>query len=162
MESTTTTSTYKVSVTFNWHYADKSVRKIQKSDYITHSGTQDEIVEKFLDTFIHSYTIGICKVEDVKVHLFKRILTIDEWVEKYNPIKNHINEYASFEGTSFETYDEELDFVQSQNPYNIWTLVCAEDSYYIVPGFRWVNRENYFVTEKSFSEDNLHEEYLVI
>ncbi len=158
----TITPTYKVSVTFNWHYADNSVRKIQKSDYITSSGTQDEIVEKFLDTFIHSYKIGICKVEDLKVCRFERILTFDDWVEKYNPIKNHIDKDTSFQGTSFETYDEELEFVQSQNPYNIWTLVCAEDEYYVVPGFRWVNRENYFVTEKPFTDENLHEEYLVI
>jgi hypothetical protein len=154
--------TYKVSVTFNWHYADNSVRKIQKGGYITESGTQDEVVQKFLDTFMHSYIVGICKVEDVKVHRFDRILTVDEWMDKYNPIKNHIDKDTSFDGTSFETYDEELEFVQSQNPYNIWTLVCAEDEYYIVPGFRWVNRENYFVTEKPFTEENLHEEYLVI
>jgi hypothetical protein len=158
----TITPTYKVSVTFNWHYADNSVRKIQKGGYITESGTQDEVVQKFLDTFMHSYIIGICKVEDVKVHRFDRILTVDEWMDKYNPIKNHIDEGTSFDGTSFETYDEELEFVQSQNPYNIWTLVCAEDEYYVVPGFRWVNRENYFVTEKPFTDENLHEEYLVI
>jgi hypothetical protein len=158
----TITPTYKVSVTFNWHYADNSVRKIQKGGYITEYGTQDEVVQKFLDTFMHSYIVGICKVEDVKVHRFDRILTIDEWMDKYNPIKNHIDEGTSFGGTSFETYDEELEFVQSQNPYNIWTLVCAEDEYYVVPGFRWVNRENYFVTEKPFTEENLHEEYLVI
>ena len=162
MENTTITPTYKVSVTFNWHYADNSVRKIQKGGYITESGTQDEVVQKFLDTFMHSYIVGICKVEDVKVHRFDRILTVDEWMDKYNPIKNHIDEGTSFDGTSFETYDEELEFVQSQNPYNIWTLVCAEDEYYIVPGFRWVNRENYFVTEKPFTDENLHEEYLVI
>jgi hypothetical protein len=158
----TITPTYKVSVTFNWHYADNSVRKIQKGGYITESGTQDEVVQKFLDTFMHSYIVGICKVEDVKVHRFDRILTVDEWMNKYNPIKNHIDEGTSFGGTSFETYDEELEFVQSQNPYNIWTLVCAEDEYYIVPGFRWVNRENYFVTEKPFTDESLHEEYLVI
>ena len=162
MENTSITPTYKVSVTFNWHYADNSVRKIQKGGYITESGTQDEVVQKFLDTFMHSYIIGICKVEDVKVHRFDRILTVDEWMDKYNPIKNHIDEGTSFGGTSFETYDEELEFVQSQNPYNIWTLVCAEDEYYVVPGFRWVNRENYFVTEKPFTDENLHEEYLVI
>ena len=158
----TITPTYKVSVTFNWHYADNSVRKIQKGGYITESGTQDEVVQKFLGTFMHSYIVGICKVEDVKVHRFDRILTVDEWMDKYNPIKNHIDEGTSFGGTSFETYDEELEFVQSQNPYNIWTLVCAEDEYYVVPGFRWVNRENYFVTEKPFTDESLHEEYLVI
>ena len=158
----TITPTYIISVTFNWHYADKSVRKIQKGDYITSSGTEDEILEKFLDTFIHAYTVGICKVEDIKVHRFERILTFDEWVEKYKPIKNHLDEDTSFDGCAFETYDEELEFVQSQNPYNIWTLVNAEDESYVVPGFCWVNRELYFVTEKPFTEENLKEHYLVI
>ena len=158
----TITPTYKVSVTFNWHYADNSVRKIQKGGYITESGTQDEVVEKFLETFIHSYNVGSCKVEDVKVHRFDRILTVDEWVEKYNPIKNHIDENTSFDGCSFETYDEELEFVQSQDPHKIWTLVNVGNESYIVPGFRWIDRDLYFITEKPFTDENLQEEYLVI
>jgi hypothetical protein len=158
----TITPTYKVSVTFIWHYADNSKRKIQKGGYISESGTQDEIVQSFVDSFIGNYTIGICKVEDLKVHRFDRVLTIDEWVEKYNPIKNHIDENTSFDGCAFETYDEELEFVQSQNPHNIWTMVNAGDESYIVPGFRWIDRDLYFVTEKPFTEENLREEYLVI
>ena len=92
----------------------------------------------------------------------EKTLTFDDWIEKYNPIKNHLVDHGSFDGCAFETYDEELEFVQSQNPYNIWTLVCAEDSYYIVPGFRWVNRENYLISTVPFTDENLHDEYLVI
>jgi hypothetical protein len=153
---------YKVSVTFNWHYADNSVRKIQKSDFVSHSGTEEEIAESFIKSFIDRYTIGICRVENMHIHLVKRIFTIDDWIEKYNPIKNHINEDRPYDGLSFETYDEEIDFVSSQNPCNIWTLVYAKDEYYIVPGFRWMDRECYFISEKPFTDENLHEEYLVI
>lgn len=158
----TITPTYKISVTFNWLYAGISKRKIQKGGYFTESGTQEEIVEKFIETFIHSYNVGNCKVEDMKVHRFDRILTIDEWEEKYNPIKNHLDENAPFDGCAFETYDEEVEFIQKQNPYNIWTLVNAEDESYVVPGFCWVNRECYFITEKPFTDENLHEQFLVI
>jgi len=158
----TITPTYRISVTFNWHYADKSVRKIQKGGFFSGSGTEDEVLEKFLDTFIHNYTLGICKAEDFKLHRFDRVFTIDEWEEKYKPIKNHLDENTSFDGCAFETYDEEVEFVQTQNPYNIWTLVNAEDESYVVPGFCWVNRELYFVTEKPFTEENLKEHYLVI
>ena len=154
--------TYKISVTFIWHYADNSKRKIQKGGYFSESGTQDEVVQKFIDTFIHNYNIGICKAEDIKVHRFDRVLTIDEWAEKYNPVKNHIDENTSFDGCAFETYDEELEFVQSQNPHNIWTLVNAGDESYIVPGFRWVDRDLYFITKKPYTDENLREEYLVI
>ena len=83
-------------------------------------------------------------------------------MDKYNPIKNHLDENTSFDGCAFETYDDELEFVQSQNPHNIWTLVNAGDESYIVPGFRWIDRDLYFITEKSFTDENLHEEYLVI
>lgn len=158
----TITPTYKISVTFNWLYAGTSKRKIQKGGYFTESGTQDEVVEKFIETFIHSYLVGISKVEDMKVHRFDRVFTIDEWEDKYNPIKNHLDENTSFDGCAFETYDEELEFVQSQNPHNIWTLVNAGDESYIVPGFRWIDRDLYFVTEKPFTDENLQEEYLVI
>ncbi len=158
----TITPTYKISLTFMWHYADGSKRKIQKGGYFSESGTQDEVVEKFIDTFIHNYTLGICKVEDLKVHRFDRVLTIDEWEEKYKPIKNHLDENTSFDGCAFETYDEELEFVQSQNPYNIWTLVNVGDESYVVPGFRWIDRDLYFVTEIPFTDENLHDEYLVI
>ena len=98
----------------------------------------------------------------MKVHRFDRILTVDEWMDKYNPIKNHLDESTSFEGCAFETYDEELEFVQSQDPHNIWTMVNVGDESYIVPGFRWIDRDLYFVTEKPFTEENLHDEYLVI
>ena len=158
----TITPLYKLSVTFTWHYADNTKRKIQKGGYVYHSGTEEEIVQSFVDSFIGNYTIGICKVEDLKVHRCERILTVDEWTEKYNPIKNHFYENTSFDGYAFETYDEELEFVQSQDPHNIWTMVNVSDKSYIVPGFRWVDRDLYFITEKPFTDENLHEEYLVI
>jgi hypothetical protein len=92
----------------------------------------------------------------------EKTLTFDDWIEKYNPIKNHIVDHGSFDGLIFETYGDEVAFVQSQNPNNIWTMVWAEDCYAVIPGFRWVNREHYLITEKPYAEENLHEEYLVI
>ena len=92
----------------------------------------------------------------------EKTLTFDDWIEKYNPIKNHIVDHGSFDGLIFETYGDEVAFVQSQNPNNIWTMVNVSDKSYIVPGFRWVDRDLYFITEKPYAEENLHEEYLVI
>ena len=92
----------------------------------------------------------------------EKTLTFDDWIEKYNPIKNHLVDHGSFEGYIFETYGDEVDFVSSQNPHNIWTMVNAGDESYIVPGFRWIDRDLYFITEKPFTDENLHDEYLVI
>ena len=50
-------------------------------------------------------------------------------------------------------------------PFSLWLGTLDEklnSLSYIVPGFRWIDRDLYFITEKSFSDENLHEEYLVI
>jgi hypothetical protein len=53
-------------------------------------------------------------------------LTEEEWFDTFKPIPNHIDSNASFQtedgiGYMFETYDDELRFVQSQEPNRIWT-----------------------------------------
>jgi len=40
-------------------------------------------------------------------------LSEDEFYEMFTPIKNSFNSNASFDGMLFETYSEELAFVQS-------------------------------------------------
>ena len=60
------------------------------------------------------------------------------------------------------TEEDQWEFVKKQNPENVWTMVWAEDSYAIIPGFHWVNRDSYFVTEKSVEKEDLSSEYLVI
>ena len=39
-------------------------------------------------------------------------MTEDEWFDTYKPIKNHLDENASFDGHMFETYDGEVAFVK--------------------------------------------------
>ena len=91
----------------------------------------------------------------------EKTLTFDDFEAKFKPVQNQFNEDASYSGTSFDySEEEEMNFVISQNPYNIWTLVYAVDSWYVVPGFRWIDREAYFVTENPFTEEDLHTEYL--
>ena len=95
----------------------------------------------------------------------EKTLTFDDWIEKFNPIKNQFLDYESdsFDGYAFDyTKEEELNFIKSQNPNNIWTLVWAEDCYAVIPGVRWVNRESYLITEKPFTDEELTKEYLVI
>jgi hypothetical protein len=40
-------------------------------------------------------------------------LTEDNFDEIYTPIQNHLDEDATFDGTMYETYGAELDFVSS-------------------------------------------------
>ena len=76
------------------------------------------------------------------------------WCNKYKPIKNHLVEDAEFDGTMFDTFDEEIAFVKSCDPRNIWTY-CSGDGYdLIIPNFHLVNRMGYFITEVKWEDEN--------
>lgn len=80
-----------------------------------------------------------------------RLLSEDNWMEEYKPIKNTFPDCnGSFDGTMFETYGEELEYVSKQNPNCIWTYLTG-DGDCIVNGFHIVNRCGYFITEKEFN-----------
>ena len=54
-------------------------------------------------------------------------IKLDEFIEKYKPIKNHITNDHSYLSEddiehAFETYGDELDFVLKQDVKNIWTI----------------------------------------
>lgn len=79
-------------------------------------------------------------------------MTYEQWWDTYNPIQNHIEANASFNGAMFETYGEEVDFVRSQDSGKIWTLVDGDDDQlYVTSGYHLVNRIGYFVTEVPFT-----------
>ena len=79
-------------------------------------------------------------------------MTEDEWFKTYKPIPNHIDKNASFSdgehGYMFETYGDEVEFVKSQSPANIWMYGEGDDGgTYIWNGWGFVNRLGYFITE---------------
>lgn len=79
-------------------------------------------------------------------------MSFDEWLTTYKPILNHLDENASFQsddgGIMFETYGDEVEFVKSQPPANIWTYGDGDDGGgYIWSGWSFVNRLGYFITE---------------
>jgi len=80
-------------------------------------------------------------------------MTMEEWEAAYKPIYNHIDSNASFQdesgqGIMFETYGDEVEFVKSQSPANIWMYGSGDDGgTYIWSGWGFVNRLGYFITE---------------
>jgi hypothetical protein len=75
-------------------------------------------------------------------------MTEDEWIATYKPILNHIDTNASFSGTMFETYGEEVAFVKSQRDEYIWTFGDGDDGGgYVWNGWSFINRIGYFITE---------------
>jgi hypothetical protein len=79
-------------------------------------------------------------------------MDFNDWCEQYKPIVNHIDNNASFDngdgGLMFETYGDEVEFVKSQSPANIWMYGSGDDGgTYIWSGWGFVNRLGYFITE---------------
>ena len=74
-------------------------------------------------------------------------ITYESWLAKYRPIKNPFDKKASFDGSMFETYGDDLKFVCSQNSHVIWTLIESEGKIRLCNGLRFVNRLGYFITE---------------
>ena len=83
-------------------------------------------------------------------------LELDEWMEKYKPIKTGVD--SPYEGTMFETYGEQEQQVLSNvkhSPMKIWTLLEGEGKRYISAGYHFVNRLGYFITEVEAEQDNI-------
>jgi hypothetical protein len=75
-------------------------------------------------------------------------MDFDEWCDTYKPITNNIDTNASFNGTMFETYGEEVAFVKEQPEEYIWMYGDGDDGgSYIWNGWGFVNRIGYFITE---------------
>ncbi len=105
------------------------------------------------------------------------IITEDEFWGTYKPIKNHIDDNASWNGCMFETYGDEkqycFDLAQKEN--RVWTIVEVDNEdepdegpdedeedddeiyeptcFVIISGFHWVNRIGFLVTEKPYVEE---------
>ena len=72
----------------------------------------------------------------------------DAWVEKFKPIRNHLNKYSTPENPElmFETYDAEYEYVKSVEPKYVWTWVDGDMCSLLVAGRHFVNRIGYYVT----------------
>jgi hypothetical protein len=81
-----------------------------------------------------------------------KIISYDKFIEKFKPITNHIDDNASLDGTMFETYGAEMEFVNTIPVTRVWTL-CDDGEQCLVSGKYLVNRIGYIVTEKEYTSD---------
>ena len=80
-----------------------------------------------------------------------KYLTYDEFVTHYKPKQNHL---VKGEQNTFETYGEEQDYVFAQDPKFVWTEVDGEEGCYIIAGYHWVNRIQYYITNRPWEDEN--------
>lgn len=82
-----------------------------------------------------------------------KFMTYDYWVENYKPIKNTISKYPDSNLIHFETFGEEVEFVQKADNKYIWTEVDGDSGTYIVAGYHYVNRISYYITENPWDDE---------
>jgi hypothetical protein len=80
-------------------------------------------------------------------------MTYDYWETNFKPIKNKISKYPDDSLIHFETYGEEVEFVQKADNKNIWTEVDGDSGTYIVAGYHFVNRIHYYITENPWDDE---------
>lgn len=78
-----------------------------------------------------------------------KTITNQEWEDTYLPMTNHLTN----EGISYETYGDELDYVSQQDENFVWTEMDGDNGVYIVSGYHYVNRIQYYITNVPWTED---------
>lgn len=95
----------------------------------------------------------------------KITLIDDDFYARYHPVQNHLDLNASWDGCLFETFGQELMYAweagkDEKSCRKIWTLIEGDSgNLWMVPGFHYVNRLGFFITEEEWQEDA--EEYLM-
>ena len=70
------------------------------------------------------------------------MISFEDWEYRYKPVKNHLDDNASFQdehgnGIMFETFGDELEYVQATDNHYIWTYGDGDDG----GGYIW-KKEN--------------------
>lgn len=81
-------------------------------------------------------------------------MTFHEWLDKHQPIKNHFDDNASYDGCQFETFGDEVEYVMEQNECCVWTIIEADGEFWISPGRHFVNRMGYLICNVPFDPNN--------
>jgi hypothetical protein len=91
----------------------------------------------------------------IVAHEIKTRITFDEFEAKYVPIKNHLDDNASYDGCMFQCYGAELEYVQSlaNDEYHrtrVWSILDSDD---IVSGYHPINLLGFIITGKFLEQE---------
>ena len=73
-----------------------------------------------------------------------RTLTDDEWVAEFEP-----------EDKMYETYGEDMNYINTMPASFVWTLLDTDDEPVIVNGRSFVNRLGYYLSKKPHNVDDI-------
>ncbi len=79
-------------------------------------------------------------------------ITWDDWHDKFRPISNPLTDGQ----VEFDPHTEQdMEAVKAANPNNVWTTVEGDESIVVVPGYHYVNRLFYHITELPWDDEEL-------
>ncbi len=74
-----------------------------------------------------------------------------EFFEKYMPLSNPSSKHALFDGKMFNSFGEDLAFVNIYTDKNVWTITENEkDEIFVIAGNHCINRVGYFITKEEW------------
>ena len=79
-----------------------------------------------------------------------KFYTYSAWEKEFQPITNSIRNNTDI---AFETYGDEVEFVQKADNKYIWTEVDGDGGCYIIAGYSFVNRIQYYITENPWDDE---------
>lgn len=77
-------------------------------------------------------------------------MTYDYWVNNFKPETNSIRNNGDL---AYETYGDEGEWVARFNPEYVWTEVDGDSGTYIISGYHFVNRIQYYITEEPWDDE---------
>lgn len=85
----------------------------------------------------------------------------DEFVEQFQPIQNHLDDNASWDGFAYETFGKEAEHIKKvhdENPGLVWTIMdSGNGELFIGDGMHFCNRFGYIITKKTAAENTFYE-----
>lgn len=76
----------------------------------------------------------------------------NEWETKFKPIKNQFRQDP--DENMFETYGEEVEFVQKADNKYVWTYLQGDMSDLICAGYHYVNRLGYYISSVPWEHED--------
>ena len=72
--------------------------------------------------------------------------------DKYKPIINKFSKDPT--EVMYETYGEEVEYIQNYDPKYVWTYVTGDMCDLIIAGYHYVNRLGYYITENPWDNED--------
>jgi hypothetical protein len=82
-----------------------------------------------------------------------KLYTYDKWVEEFQPMPNHLRNQDNGLELAYETYGEEVEYVNLQDEKFVWTEVDGDEGTYILAGWHFVNRIQYYITNRPWEDE---------